>query len=195
MRTALISCFSLLLLIADPHCLSAQDSYAPATFRLNGVSLRSSLDSLMKWFPVFIVYLDNDVEGKTVSASCTDCRIEEALNRMLAGAPLVWTRQGNQYVLRAREPQQARSLATLSGTVRDSLTGEPVPGAEVILWDSADQDRKTVQRWCPTNPYGFYSLRRLPEGKYTLVVRALGYSLSPSPSLYPPIPRSAGTSF
>jgi hypothetical protein len=130
----------------------------------------------MKWFPVFIVYLDNDVEGKTVSASCTDCRIEEALNRMLAGAPLVWTRQGNQYVLRAREPQQARSLATLSGTVRDSLTGEPVPGAEVILWDSADQDRKTVQRWCPTNPYGFYSLRRLPEGKYTLVVRALGYS-------------------
>ena len=176
MRTALISCFSLLLLIADPRCLSAQDSYAPATFRLNGVSLRSSLDSLMKWFPVFIVYLDNDVEGKTVSASCTDCRIEEALNRMLAGAPLVWTRQGNQYVLRAREPQQARSLATLSGTVRDSLTGEPVPGAEVILWDSADQDRKTVQRWCPPNPYGFYSLRRLPEGKYTLVVRALGYS-------------------
>jgi hypothetical protein len=175
MKTALILFTSLILLIADSSGLFAQDSGVHATFRLSGVSLRSSLDSLMKWFPVFIVYLDRDVEGKIAAASCTDCRAEEALDRILAGTSLFWTRQGSQYVLRVREPQRAWSLATLSGTVRDSLTGEPVPGAAVLIQDSAGQDINTIRRWCPANPYGFYSLRRLPEGSYTLAVRALGY--------------------
>jgi len=129
----------------------------------------------MKWFPVFIVYLDRDVEGKSVTASCADCRIEEALDRVLAGTSLSWSRQGNQVVLRGREARASRPLSALSGIVTDSLTGESVPGAVIILRDSALREPGAAGRWCPANEYGFYALPRLSPGTYMLTVRAIGY--------------------
>ena len=61
----------------------------------------------------------------------------------------------------------AQQLYSVSGTVRDSLTGETIAGASVRI---EDKDRVTGQ----TNSYGFFSLR-VPSGEYNLTVSFIGY--------------------
>jgi len=60
----------------------------------------------------------------------------------------------------------SQEKATLSGTVKDSLKGEEIIGAQVIV---KDQDFGAA-----TNEYGFFSLT-LPKGTYIIVVSASGY--------------------
>jgi hypothetical protein len=171
-RTAIL-CISLLLALRDPTF--AQNTGARASFQFAGASLRSALDSLMRWFPLSIVYLDKDIEGKTVTASCSECGFEEAMSAVLGGTSLGWVMVGNQVILQERSARPLRPAATVSGILTDSLTGEWITGANVMLLDSLEQAFFSVRRWCPSNPYGFFSLRRVPPGRFILAVRALGY--------------------
>jgi outer membrane cobalamin receptor len=129
----------------------------------------------MRWYPISVVYRDRDVEGKFTTASCRDCGVEEALKNILNGTSLTWVRVGNQIILKERSVEEPLPFATISGILSDSLTGEWVAGANVLLQDSAHQVSLSARRWCPTNSCGFYSLRRVSPGRYLLVVRALGY--------------------
>jgi len=164
----------MLALLSIP-CATAQGIDARAPVHLARASLRASLDSLMRWFPVAIVYLDSDVEGLSVSVSSADCTVEEALDLVLSGTSLRWIRAGSQFILRTGRSRAEAPGATISGIVRDSLNGAPVPGAVVMVQAEIDTDFRPVNRWCPANAYGFYSLRRLTPGRYALAVRAVGY--------------------
>ena len=64
-------------------------------------------------------------------------------------------------------PAQAQS--TLSGTVRDSLTRQPLPFASVFL---ANTTRGTT-----TDAQGRYTLAAVPAGRYELAASYLGYQL------------------
>ncbi len=57
---------------------------------------------------------------------------------------------------------------TLSGTVSDSTTGEPLAGVHVVLYDEA-----TLLRRNATNRFGFYAFSDVAPGRYMLV--ALGF--------------------
>jgi hypothetical protein len=175
MKTAVTLFISILLVIAIQGRGAAQNAGERSSFRWNNISLRVSLDSLMKWYSESIVYLDKDIEGKEVSVSCTSCSFDEALNAILSGTSLEWIRRGNQIILKEQGTQQTSRHITISGTITDSITGEWIVGASALLQDSADQVYKTVRRWCPTNAFGFFSLPRVPCGRYTFVIRALGY--------------------
>jgi hypothetical protein len=130
---------------------------------------------MMRWFPVSIVYLDRDVEGKTVYASCSGCGFEDALNNILGGTSLTWVRMGNQVILKPLVAEPSRPMATVYGTVTDSVTGEWIAGATVVARSATDEAVPASLRWCPSNPYGFYSLRNLSPGPYLITVRAVGY--------------------
>jgi hypothetical protein len=158
-----------------PKTGAAQNTGERSSFQWNNITLRASLDSLMKWYTESIVYLDKDIEGKDISGSCTNCSFDQALNMVLSGTSLIWVRRGNQIILKELEVQETRQYTTISGTVTDSLTGERIVGASVLLQDSADQAYKTIQRWCPTNAFGFFSLPYVSFGQYTMVIRAMGY--------------------
>lgn len=67
----------------------------------------------------------------------------------------------------------AQSRFTVSGQVRDSLNGEALIGATVMV-------REMPGTGTTTNAYGFYSIT-LPEGGYTLIVQSLGYKPFPIP--------------
>ena len=56
---------------------------------------------------------------------------------------------------------------TLSGVVKDSLSGETLIGVNIIIPE--------LQTGTTTNEYGFYSLT-LPNGKYNLLVSYIGFS-------------------
>jgi hypothetical protein len=173
--TLFISILFCTLFFCDVH---AQDGDVQHSFSIEHTPLRAALDSLMRWYPVYIVYLDNDVEGITVSQSCTLCTFKDALNALLSGTSLQWMRRENQIILKPRTPQEVQPFATLSGFVKDSATGELITGATVFLQESADQQLPSVRHWCSTNEFGFYALPRLPLGIHTIVVRAIGYEPS-----------------
>ncbi len=63
-------------------------------------------------------------------------------------------------------PSIAQNNYTVSGYVKDELTGEGMIGANVYI--------KELLKGTSTNPYGFYSIT-VAEGNYTLVVSYLGY--------------------
>jgi hypothetical protein len=56
---------------------------------------------------------------------------------------------------------------TISGYIRDSTSGEMLPGANIFV--------KEINTGTSSNLYGFYSLT-LPEGKYTLLFQYAGYT-------------------
>src|SRR5512135_1800218 len=174
MRIASTLSISLFLLVAAASGTGAQERQTTRAFQFADADLRVALDSLIRWYPVSIVYLDRDVENKKVYASCSGCNFDEALNNVLEGTSLTWIRTGNQIILKAVSVAPSRLAATLCGTVIDSITGDWIPDATVVAVRSAD-GAPPGQHWCPTNPYGFYSLRNLPSGAYTVSVRAVGY--------------------
>ena len=130
----------------------AQDREKPRAFQFADISLRSALDSLMRWYPVSIVYLDRDVEGKKAYASCSDCGFEEALNSVLEGTSLMWMRTGNQVILKTMPTVEPRALVTLWGTVTDSVTGEWIADATVVARSDSGQASPPVQRWFNSRP-------------------------------------------
>ncbi len=64
-------------------------------------------------------------------------------------------------------PIQAQT-GRVTGTVRDSLTGQPVGGAEVVLVGA--------NRRAATAEDGTYAVGNVPPGTYTLEVRRVGYA-------------------
>jgi hypothetical protein len=124
----------------------------------------------MRWYGVPIVFLEQDVAGRWTEAGCTDCAVDRALAEVLAHQGLRATRIGEQIVIRAG--RQDDGEATLAGTIVDTLTGEPLQGATVLL-HPADDDAPL--RWGVTGGSGFFSLRDVPSGRHVLQVRRVGY--------------------
>jgi hypothetical protein len=186
MRIAFTLFISLCVAIGSISGAGAQDRDKARSFQFAEVSLRSALDSLMRWYPVSIVYLDRDIEDEKAYASCSGCGFEEALEKVLEGTSLTWIRTGNQFILKKTDSAPSRSVATLCGTVRDSMTGEWIADATVAARSGAGETPGTVQHWCPTNQYGFYSLRNLTPGPYTLTVRAIAHKVQELFIIVPP---------
>ena len=166
---------SIVLLTVVPNHGDAQTPVERVSFHFQNLPLRAALDSLMKWFPESIVYLDTDVEGITISQSCLHCNFDEALGLLLSGTSLTWLKLGNQVIVKQRELHHAEPSSTISGTVTDARTGEWITGASVFLQDSLDRINNIIRRWCPTNDFGFFSLPSVRAGSYVLAIRSLGY--------------------
>lgn len=80
------------------------------------------------------------------------------------------------YVLNAPQILFGQSgTVTVSGTVTDLESGDAIPGATVVLYAPDDDSLSNSLRGAVTNPYGFYSIPKVAEGNYRLVVRSLGY--------------------
>ncbi|MDQ4139212.1 MAG: carboxypeptidase-like regulatory domain-containing protein, partial [Bacteroidota bacterium] len=64
-------------------------------------------------------------------------------------------------------PVFGQQRLTISGYIRDAVSGESLPGATLRVKDKVNQGGAA-------NNYGFYSLT-LPAGNYTLIAQYLGY--------------------
>ena len=71
------------------------------------------------------------------------------------------------FIVFITKPLHAQINYTLSGTVRDSATGEALIGAYVTF--------NEIHKGCSTNAYGFYSLTA-PAGKYSVTCSYIGYA-------------------
>jgi len=191
MRTIRTYCISVLPFFFLFLGSRAQDSKRNITVNFEAASLHSVCDTLVLRYGVPIAYVDSDVDSFAVSLRCDECQVEDLLTRILEGTGLTWTKRGHQFILGKRTTSRRPFYGTVSGSVKDAVTGEDVADAQVILY-SVEPSKldTTVFRTIPTNRYGFYSFRRVPIGVYRIEVRSLGYTttsmtfdLSDSPSL------------
>jgi hypothetical protein len=67
----------------------------------------------------------------------------------------------------------AQQTAAISGIVRDAQTGEPLPGANVLLVGTG--------MGATTDSGGKYMVRNVPGGSYTISVTYVGYTTATSP--------------
>ncbi|MEM1271691.1 MAG: TonB-dependent receptor, partial [Bacteroidota bacterium] len=67
---------------------------------------------------------------------------------------------------------------TVSGTVTDALTGDPLPGANVILTEPGGT---TSSLGAATDFDGNYTVANVPAGSYDLIARFIGYNESRQP--------------
>jgi hypothetical protein len=166
----IVTCYTSLLLATCALAVAQEHR-----IQFDGLPLRAALDSVQVWCGVSIIYLDRDVEGKRVTAVCEKCDCDQALGTVLAGSGLTWIRRGNQVILRQSEAELIPRGETISGTVIDSLTGEWVGGASVMLYELRPDSSTGLRRVCPANASGYFALRNVPAGTYQLRVRYLGY--------------------
>lgn len=64
-------------------------------------------------------------------------------------------------------PLSSIAQSSVTGTVTDQSTGEPLPGVNVII--------KNTTKGAATNSQGFYKITDLEAGSYNILVRFLGY--------------------
>ena len=70
----------------------------------------------------------------------------------------------------------AQQRGTLSGVVTDSVSGDVVPGATVVLYEENATDSSRMIRGAAANVYGFFSMPGVEPGRYLMVVSSIGYA-------------------
>ena len=112
------------------------------------------------------MYQDRHLKDKQTSARCSGCTTEEALDTLLVEHNLNWEKTGNQYIIST--PDSKEGMYTIHGYVRDYISGESIPYANVFFMNTSTGG--------VTNQNGYFSLKS-PRGEHTLQVSYIGYEM------------------
>ncbi len=105
-------------------------------------------------------------DDKAINISAKNKTLGAILNAILRGTDAKYKIVGSQLVIVKDEFVKAEKLITISGYLRDSLSGEPLVYANIF-----DQEKTNGTN---TNDYGFYSFT-LPKGIQRVYYSYLGY--------------------
>lgn len=162
----------LLTLLCLP-CLSwAQVDIVPDEVRVDYSALKKNISEvivdLSKVSDVNITFdpsiLPND---KSISISAKNKPLGAILNAVLKGSEAKYKIVGSQLVIVKDEFVEAEELITISGYMRDSISGEPLVYANIFDHEKINGTN--------TNDYGFYSFT-IPKGVQRVYYSYLGYT-------------------
>ena len=202
----LIRCTSLILLAAP---LAAQHPNAlvslavaeerreaaldrPALLSIRNVPLAEALNRLSESSGVPVAFSPSDIAEEKIRVSC-DCStllVRQALDRLLASVPFVYSEARSQVIVFPRPvepmrtpvgsdivrlaglpPVEARArpmIGTVTGRVVDAITQEPLPAVQVAVLGGS------IGRL--TGSDGRFVLSNVPDGAHTIEARRLGYA-------------------
>lgn len=152
--------------------ISAQNIKQPVTLSLTNVPVARVIDTIAKVANVRFSYNPAAIGAATaISLNVVNKPLGKLLDEMLNPLRVEWAAVSGLLVLKpATAVVSGRSIdesfVTVSGFVRDSLSGEALIGASVHA--------EGTRYGCAANAYGFYSLT-LPAGTYRLVYSFVGY--------------------
>lgn len=64
---------------------------------------------------------------------------------------------------------------TITGFVRDGVTGEPLLGANLLIYQDSVSSHQSPFQGTATNHFGYYAMPNIPDGYYILIIRYIGY--------------------
>ncbi len=153
--------------VATAQSLISVDAEAPLPEVLETLRTTTSLD---------LVYAERLVRDRRTTCAYSGENAREALFCALQATGLDAERiRRNQYVLVAAPDESAKDTtayadrrAAITGRVRDAESGEPLPGANIVMRD--------MQAGTSTDRNGYFVLSSLPPGPYRIRISYLGYA-------------------
>lgn len=173
--------FSILgiILLFTLNELTAQTTLLDVRITANyqNLTLKEILNDLSQKTNTRFSYSPNKIpEEKKITANFSEITLNEALDAILVDIPVKYElidnyiilKKGpiNQPVTEVSKETKPLSKYTLSGYIKDNITGEFLLGATVFI--------KELQVGTLTNNYGYFSLT-VPSGHYTLTITFIGY--------------------
>ena len=150
--------------------LSAQDDPLTqrVTLEFHGQTLTEVFVVIEQVTGLAFTYSTQHLPDRQVVLRFEEQRLKKVLKEILEDTGLSYTLSGNHIVVfPAKEGKQEKPPQfTLSGYIRDAHSGEELIGSYIFV--------EELSAGTTSNAYGFYSLT-LPEGKYRLKARYLGY--------------------
>ena len=135
--------FLLLSLLWGITCLHAQDTTRRVDVHFRHATLPQAFAELEKQFGLNFSYNESNIRlySKDINFALKDATVRQVLDRIFTGSPLAWSLKGSLVVLSAdpgyikKQSSSHVSAETLSGTLSDVETGEPVEGVTLKVGD------------------------------------------------------------
>lgn len=161
----------LLILVGGAGIAHAQDeggAQGSHTVALRNVPLKDALDLFVRRTQADLAYTTGLVAGRRVFCRIEEARTEALLRCLLGGTGLDYLQTSGGTFLLVESARSTPVTGQLVGRVRDAVTGEPLPHANVLLADAATGTA--------AGPAGRFQLPGLLPGPHRLVVSYVGYA-------------------
>ena len=167
------------LVLALMGCLAATAEAQEARYALalRDVPLEEALEELVALTDVSLVYGDEVGEGR-VFCRRTNATAEALLRCIVESAGLDYYRLSSGTYVVIEQAEQAPRYGSFAGVVVDGETGEPLPGASVLL---ADASAGTA-----ANLAGMFAFSDLEPGPYLVTASFVGYEPAADSVWVPP---------
>jgi len=149
------------------------------SLKLRGQTLAEAFKLIEKECSARFTFNNNDLPDQKLRLTFRRKKLAFILDRLLADTPLRFSRKGQYIVILLDQNNVVPPLSsppiplpkkyTVSGFLQDTMTSEALIGGTIFV--------EELGKGVATNEYGFYSIT-LPEGKYHILYRYLGYKES-----------------
>lgn len=168
-RHFISTCLSLILLAVMGNVLAQEknsDAMPRVSIDVKGKSFREVLLLIEQQVPYRFAY-DTELIAKqrSVKVNVENKSLDELFDILLRGTNLTYSLIDNQIILTETQPLPT---ITVSGYVKDSLTGETLPGAVIYL--------PQYKTGTYANDYGFFSITQSPNESLEVVVSYVGFN-------------------
>lgn len=136
-------------------------------YEFSGESMIEVLDRIARETDIDLVYDPELIRNITVYKRLRHESVTGLLTDLLHDYRLDYITLSSGTIVIVRASRDTPSYGTVSGLVVDSETGEPLPGATVLLADASGGTS--------TNHYGRFSMNRLISGTHHLIISYMGY--------------------
>lgn len=156
----------LMLFLPDPGSSQnrASETYS---FEFRGEKMADVLDHIARNTELDLVYDPELVRGLTVYKRIQNKRRGDLLSSLLKEHRLDYITLSSGTVVIVRSVVEEPSYGTYAGKIIDRQTGEPLPGASVMLADASGGTS--------TNRSGTFSMNRVMSGSHQIIISYLGY--------------------
>lgn len=167
-RSGLIATLTVFLCLGLSTFTFAQESEKKfATYEFSGESLSDALDQIIKRTDIDLVYDPEITEGIHIYKRIISENTEDLLKKLLEDHELDYIILSSGTYVIVKSARGGPFYGTFAGKVVDGETGEPLPGATVMLADATGGTS--------TNHSGNFSINKLLTGRYQIIFSYVGY--------------------
>ena len=147
-----------------PTAPSADSVYSVS---LRGVTLADALERFTALTQVSMAYDADLVRGRQTFCAVQNAEAPKVLACILEDTGLDYVRTSNGTFIIVLSAKQEAKYGQIAGIVVDASTGEPLPGANILLADASTGTS--------TNDAGLFQVSSLMDGPHRVVVSYIGY--------------------
>ncbi|NBC04513.1 MAG: hypothetical protein GVY20_12515 [Bacteroidetes bacterium] len=167
-RSGIAITLTVLLCLGLNSVSVGQDSQKEiVSFEFSGESLSEALDQIIKKTDIDLVYDPQITEGIYVYERINPKNTDELLTQLLEDHELDYIILSSGTYVIVKSSRGGPFYGTFAGKVVDSETGEPLPGATVMLADASGGTS--------TNHSGNFSINKLLSGTHRITFSYVGY--------------------